>query len=208
MFRLVLEVLGGEGPSEVHEFTLKERQKISIGRQDCELRLMDRSVSRKHLGFAVKDGKLLAGDLGSTGGTLHNGRALHRARAVKGDLFQIGSCTLLVKAFVAVEKPSFVRTKALPWLASRMEWLWARRPRTRRGWAVSMAAACVLVLSVRLVKPSQDYSAPENPFAPKQAGFDVNWKSVRNWVRAKTYALRREDPSKEQPVDYNRVFED
>ncbi len=210
MFRLGLEILGPKGQGEIHEFMLRERGKITVGRQDCELTVSERSVSRRHLGFGVQNGKLVAGDLGSSGGTLHNGRPLHRGKAVKGDLFQIGSATILVRSFEKVESPALARLKSLVSRApSVAHWLQRLRPRTGKSWAMSFALAAAVVITLHVVAPPKP-EFPDNPYAPREAGFGemVNWKSVRNWVRAKTYAWRKIDPVTQETVDYERAFGD
>ena len=53
MFLLELEVIQAKAISS-RRFTLAEAGKVLVGRLECDLILSDRTVSRRHLGFAVR----------------------------------------------------------------------------------------------------------------------------------------------------------
>jgi anti-anti-sigma factor len=74
-----------------------------IGRQrDCQLRLGSPMVSKLHAAIERRDGRILLADLGSTNGTMLNGRLLRgkEAEIHDGDRIQVGPavCTLATVA--------------------------------------------------------------------------------------------------------------
>lgn len=199
MFQLRLEITGAQGPAKLVELRLKERGTVRVGRSDCDVLLSDRSVSRSHLGFGVQKGRLVAGDLGSTCGTLHNGKPLKRAKVIKGDLFQVGSSTILILGFSKL--PEVSKARRLVGALSRMKFRLNR-------WAIASSLAAAL--AVGLVWSSAQ-SEPYNQFAPNQASLvDIGgaWKSVTRWVRARRYVAVKPDPTRAYVVDYDQLFED
>lgn len=70
-------------------------ENVLIGRgSDCDLRLADRAVSRRHARLRCAQGAWFIQDQGSAGGILVNGRPQKAARLNPGDEIQIGSSTL------------------------------------------------------------------------------------------------------------------
>jgi two-component system, NtrC family, response regulator len=68
-----------------------------IGRsRSCDLVLRDDSVSRRHVMLTVEGEHVLVTDLGSTNGTLLNGRWITQAEARPGDVLQLGEIELLL----------------------------------------------------------------------------------------------------------------
>jgi pSer/pThr/pTyr-binding forkhead associated (FHA) protein len=68
-----------------------------IGRsRSCDLVLRDDSVSRRHLMLTVDGDHVLVTDLGSTNGTLLNGRWITEAEARPGDVLQLGEIELVL----------------------------------------------------------------------------------------------------------------
>jgi pSer/pThr/pTyr-binding forkhead associated (FHA) protein len=66
-----------------------------IGRsRSCDLVLRDDSVSRRHVMLAVDGEHVIVTDLGSTNGTLLNGRWITQAEARPGDVLQLGEIEL------------------------------------------------------------------------------------------------------------------
>jgi predicted component of type VI protein secretion system len=64
-----------------------------IGRRDeCDVRLDHRSVSKLHCVIVKADGVLLVRDLGSTNGTRVKGERVRRAVLLPDDLISIASC--------------------------------------------------------------------------------------------------------------------
>jgi predicted component of type VI protein secretion system len=63
-----------------------------VGRkEDCDLRLPHKSVSKMHCVIVKTDGLLLLRDLGSTNGTRVNGQRVRRAALLPNDLLSIAS---------------------------------------------------------------------------------------------------------------------
>jgi pSer/pThr/pTyr-binding forkhead associated (FHA) protein len=63
-----------------------------VGRKDdCDLRLPHKSVSKMHCVIVKTDGLLLVRDLGSTNGTRVNGQRVRRAALLPNDLLSIAS---------------------------------------------------------------------------------------------------------------------
>jgi pSer/pThr/pTyr-binding forkhead associated (FHA) protein len=63
-----------------------------VGRKDdCDLRLPHKSVSKMHCVIVKTDGLLLVRDLGSTNGTRVNGQRIRRAALLPNDLLSIAS---------------------------------------------------------------------------------------------------------------------
>lgn len=202
MFRLRLEITGATGPAVVTELALQERETVSVGRQGCELLLQDRTVSRKHLGFGVKHGRLVAGDLGSTAGTLHNGKPFRRGKAHKGDLFQLGTSTILILSFELVPETAGF---SLSLLIRRLI------PRSRRVWAMASGLALALFAGYSSIETGTRFDPNTSLFVPKEASLsDVgnSLKSMGQWVQAKAYAFKTPDPTREEPIDYEHLFED
>ncbi len=80
-----------------------EGPRFVIGRQsDCQLRLGSPMVSKLHAAIERRDGRIFLSDLGSTNGTVLNGRLLRgkEAEIHDGDRIQVGPvvCTLATVA--------------------------------------------------------------------------------------------------------------
>jgi pSer/pThr/pTyr-binding forkhead associated (FHA) protein len=70
---------------------------ILIGRgSGCDLRLVDRSVSRQHARLRYADGAWFVQDLGSAAGTFVNGQRIQAIRIKRGDQIQIGASILVL----------------------------------------------------------------------------------------------------------------
>src|SRR5262249_23744650 len=70
---------------------------ILVGRkEDCDLRLDHKSVSKLHCVIVKTDGLLLVRDLGSTNGTRVNGQRVRRAALLPNDQLQIASVRFAV----------------------------------------------------------------------------------------------------------------
>jgi hypothetical protein len=68
-----------------------------IGRsRSCDLVVRDDSVSRRHVMLAFDGDHVVVTDLGSTNGTLLNGRWITQAEVRPGDLLQLGEIELLL----------------------------------------------------------------------------------------------------------------
>ena len=68
-----------------------------IGRSPaCDLVLRDDSVSRRHLMLSIDGDHVVVTDLGSTNGTLLNGRWITLAEARPGDVLRLGETELIL----------------------------------------------------------------------------------------------------------------
>jgi hypothetical protein len=73
------------------------RSRVLIGRGDVEIALSDSHVSRRHASLEVYGAAcVLLKDLGSTNGTLVNGRRVAYAELSDGDVIEVGSTHLSV----------------------------------------------------------------------------------------------------------------
>ena len=78
----------------------KEAAMCVIGRQDADLELSDARCSKQHaVLFQSPDGRLALRDLGSTNGTLINGKKVMEATLGVGDRIGIGSFVLSLLQF-------------------------------------------------------------------------------------------------------------
>lgn len=106
-----------------------------VGRApDCQLRLEDASLSRKHAKLIPTNEGVVIEDLGSTNGSFHNGKRVQRAVAVPGD--EIGFDTLRFKLFELGQEPAAAPAagRGVP------RWVWL---------AAAVAAAIAVVLALR-----------------------------------------------------------
>ena len=70
---------------------------LLLGRHhDCDVRLTDASVSRRHAQLRFRDGRWILQDLDSTNGTLVNGVRVGRCELRPGDAVEVGEMRLRV----------------------------------------------------------------------------------------------------------------
>jgi hypothetical protein len=91
----VTHLLVVDGPGTRHELTTG-RNVIGRG-TDADIRLPDTGVSRKHVDVVLEGGVATAEDLGSTNGTLVNGRRVSRQALADGDVIRIGHSVLVYR---------------------------------------------------------------------------------------------------------------
>jgi hypothetical protein len=91
----VTHVLVVDGPGTRHELTTG-RNVIGRG-TDADIRLPDTGVSRKHVDVVLDSGTAVVEDLGSTNGTLVNGRRVTRQALSDGDVIRIGHSVLVYR---------------------------------------------------------------------------------------------------------------
>ena len=78
---------------------------VLVGRkEDCDLRLDHKSISKLHCVLVKTDGLLLLQDLGSTNGTRVNGQRVRRAALLPNDQLQLASLRYTVQ--VAADEPA------------------------------------------------------------------------------------------------------
>lgn len=79
------------------EFPLADRR-VVLGRgADCDIRLSDTGVSRQHGEIRLDNRAHIYRDLGSTNGSVLNGRPVHEARLEDGDRLELGRSSLLYR---------------------------------------------------------------------------------------------------------------
>lgn len=88
-------VLIVDGPGTRHTLTTG-RNVIGRG-TEADIRLPDTGVSRKHVDIVLDNGTAIAEDLGSTNGTLVNGRRISRQPLADGDVIRIGHSVLVYR---------------------------------------------------------------------------------------------------------------
>jgi hypothetical protein len=91
----VTHVLVVDGPGTRHELSTG-RNVIGRG-TEADIRLPDTGVSRKHVDVVLESGTATAEDLGSTNGTLVNGRRISRQPLADGDVIRIGHSVLVYR---------------------------------------------------------------------------------------------------------------
>jgi pSer/pThr/pTyr-binding forkhead associated (FHA) protein len=109
MYLVELEVLK-DGALSCRELCLGEGTRVTGGRLDCDIALVESTVSRKHFMLSVREGNLVLTDLGSTAGTILKGKPCKQAFVKRGDAFVVGPYILRIKAFeqVAAIEPVLV----------------------------------------------------------------------------------------------------
>lgn len=91
----VTHALVVDGPGTRHELSAG-RNVIGRG-TEADIRLPDTGVSRKHVDVVLDGGVATAEDLGSTNGTLVNGRRITRQPLSDGDVIRIGHSVLVYR---------------------------------------------------------------------------------------------------------------
>ncbi len=97
--RVRLVPLEGGAPIEI------TKDLVLVGRkEDCDLRLDHKSISKLHCVLVRAEGLLLLRDLGSTNGTRVNGHRVRRAALLPNDQLQVASLRYSVQ--VVADEPS------------------------------------------------------------------------------------------------------
>jgi hypothetical protein len=91
----VSHVLVVDGPGTRH--VLEEGSNVLGRGTDAAIRLPDTGVSRKHADVQLEGGTVTVEDLGSTNGTLVNGRRIGRQDLADGDVIRIGHSVLVYR---------------------------------------------------------------------------------------------------------------
>ncbi|MEM7198979.1 MAG: FHA domain-containing protein [Planctomycetota bacterium] len=134
MTRYVLEILDGDRAGETVPLV---EAKVTIGRKATnELPLNDEKVSGQHAEVAFEDGRYVLRDLGSTNGTLLEGRRVDEIALTAADTFQIGRVRLVFREEGAAAAPASVTVHRVD--ASRLQG-------ARRRGGLGMVAAIVVL---------------------------------------------------------------
>ena len=90
-----LSVIEGPDRGATFQIDATRPQRVLLGTSpSCELRLMDRGVSRRHAALSVEGRRLALSDLGSTNGTMVDGVAVREALLRGGEIVRIGSTAI------------------------------------------------------------------------------------------------------------------
>ncbi|APR88559.1 Response regulator of zinc sigma-54-dependent two-component system [Minicystis rosea] len=133
-----------EGPDLGKTFLVAPSQalRVLVGQSPaCDMRLGDRTVSRRHAAFELADARLRVTDLQSTNGTFVQGLAIVDAYLQGGEVVRVGATTIRVDRVAGAGEP------ALP-AAGRFGRLLGASPPMRRIYPLCerLAAASVPVL--------------------------------------------------------------
>jgi pSer/pThr/pTyr-binding forkhead associated (FHA) protein len=72
---------------------------LTIGRgQECDVRIADASVSRRHAAISVRGDRVVVEDLDSTNGTTVNGERVRSAELADGDRVTFGAATITYRS--------------------------------------------------------------------------------------------------------------
>ena len=82
---------------ERREFPLEDERTVIGRRQDCQLRIPTKDVSRQHCAVVVENEALVAKDLGSSNGTFVNGKRIAESKLKPGDRLRVGPVTFVVQ---------------------------------------------------------------------------------------------------------------
>lgn len=86
-----------EGPDKGKIFPL-DQETMVLGRKSTnEIYLNDSNVSRSHAKLVCHDDHCLLMDLGSTNGTIVNGKAINEKKLANEDIIEVGITTLMFK---------------------------------------------------------------------------------------------------------------
>ncbi len=92
-WEIVLDLVAGPCPRQSFRIT---RSRVLIGRGSADIALADPRISRRHASLEVYGAALvLLKDLGSTNGTLVNGRRVSVSELADGDEIRVGDTTLV-----------------------------------------------------------------------------------------------------------------
>ncbi len=79
------------------EFPIAKPKTIIGRRQDCELRVPTRDVSRQHCEISLNGKAVTVRDLGSANGTYVNGKRVAEATLKAGDVLKVGPASFVVR---------------------------------------------------------------------------------------------------------------
>jgi pSer/pThr/pTyr-binding forkhead associated (FHA) protein len=82
---------------ERRDFPLSDDKTVVGRRQDCQLRIPTKDVSRQHCVLLVENDTLIAKDLGSSNGTFINGKRIAESKLKPGDRLRVGPVTFIVQ---------------------------------------------------------------------------------------------------------------
>jgi pSer/pThr/pTyr-binding forkhead associated (FHA) protein len=93
--KFVLEVLDGNEPGKIFPI---EKDRITIGRKNCDVHLSDPEISRQHVALTIEGDGAMLEDLKSANGTYVLGQRIERVELKPGDSFRLGTHQLVFLA--------------------------------------------------------------------------------------------------------------
>lgn len=87
------------GPDEKKKFDLNQKSTQIGKKEDCDIVLLDNTVSRHHIAIEMTSDSYLLKDLESTNGTYINGLKVKEAYLTPGDIIKIGNSEIEFTAF-------------------------------------------------------------------------------------------------------------
>ncbi|MGE3165549.1 MAG: sigma 54-interacting transcriptional regulator [Planctomycetota bacterium] len=104
-----LTILQGKDAGQPRHFHLNDQERILLGRgDDCGMLLWDESASRHHAALERSGDQLELIDLGSSNGTMVDGRRTERQRVTGGERLTIGATEIRLEIGNANERPTTV----------------------------------------------------------------------------------------------------
>jgi len=83
-----------DGPQKGNKFNVP--LPCTIGRRDATIRVRDMTVSKTHASLGVSGGKIIFKDLGSTNGSIVNGKQVKEIELASGSVVRLGNTTLKI----------------------------------------------------------------------------------------------------------------
>ncbi|MFP4029081.1 MAG: FHA domain-containing protein [Candidatus Brocadiia bacterium] len=139
---------------------------VIVGRaKGCDIRVPEKSVSRRHLRFKNENTGCVVEDLGSHNGMLVNGKKVRRAELKDGDFVDIGVCKLLVTVNESRQDkaPAAFHIPILGNLMALLEWEGVHPlpvasalvvPFALWHWSAAVLAVAIAVLGMGLIRSS------------------------------------------------------
>lgn len=91
---------------ERRDFAVSGEKTVLGRKQDCDLRIPTKDVSREHCALMASDDSVVVKDLGSSNGTFINGKRVAEQSVEAGDRLKVGPVTFLVQIDGKPEKIS------------------------------------------------------------------------------------------------------
>ena len=194
---VALEVPGGA--RTVHTFDAAEDRRVIIGRApSCDLVLVEGGCSRKHAMLRSTQAGWVVEDLGSSNGTLLNGRVIQSSPLEQGDVVQIGRALIHLVSAAApqtrlvvelLEGHATLDTERLPLSAAELIWFGflSLHRATGAGWVVAGKDGHpqLRAFAAALLERAWALEVKSQPLRDLARGEDVDDEDLKN-LRGKT----------------------
>lgn len=113
---ILLEILSGADAGKRIPFALhsgeRRTDRVTVGRRDCDIMLVDRSIGRRHFELCIAAGEVWVRDLGSTNGLCStDGVTFKEGQLIVGSEFLAGACRFRLAKLDTVEEPVSSHTR-------------------------------------------------------------------------------------------------